>query len=563
MDKINAPDTSSEHLSPDILGAEARLALVQKTEHKATGNWAIDNIAAPIVNTVLVQPYNGVASLIDAASQRLAGSELLPKATAMAVPDAKAFSPEWLVQNAATGLTMAAMFTGIGKGTGALSRSIGLPLSARASFIIGGAGFEGLREPGAGETRLGNALGTAAGFSVFEGGNLLSRNLSGADLWAARAATGALGATTQRGLSGLITNGELPTGKQLGDAALTGAFMNTALPAAQRLWGVSGAPIAESQRVGRSVESGGLPGNPQPMLKIGDGGNELQAATGDTVGSASSIDSKALIPEGFTASRVEKMPFVQGVPGTYASEGDFLINGQGRIAKPMQILTPAANGMPEVVVPVDNPPALSPGQALDYLGQTPDPSLVNRLFLLNHPHPMDPWVNMQYEGQRVQGEAFANGDLQLFKPSPGNEALGTTMHEWSHLFKMNSPEASAAFDAAAPLERLNTGSSSQNYTQGENWPILSEGLLGQNPIEIAATAQNNPIRSAIWGKALAERLAAVPEAQRGAHYERYQGLVDYIDSNVKPTALGRLQSVANDSANPLSQTAESVLRYLQ
>lgn len=109
-------------------------------------------------------------------------------------------------------------------------------VSDSAATVAGGALWGGAKDPGKGETRLGNAVGNAVGFAGFEFGGHLSRNLATPLALSVRGLAGFVGG------SGQLVTGDLISGKDISGAevfksGLSGAAMSVALPGAKALFG--------------------------------------------------------------------------------------------------------------------------------------------------------------------------------------------------------------------------------------------------------------------------------------------------------------------------------------
>ncbi|HEY9714324.1 MAG TPA: hypothetical protein V6C72_12715, partial [Chroococcales cyanobacterium] len=144
----------------------------QKSETVApqSDGWLADNVIHPFVNgTGLVQIYD-----------TLAGKAAEPEN----VPHAKTFSADWCVQSLSSAagailpLVVAGKLTGmgmqaIGSEMGLTGTAAKIMASDTAAQIAGAGLYTFAEKPLAGQTRLGNAVGTMAGFAAFSGGNAL------------------------------------------------------------------------------------------------------------------------------------------------------------------------------------------------------------------------------------------------------------------------------------------------------------------------------------------------------------------------------------------------------
>src|SRR5262249_22673101 len=152
------------------------------------GNWLSDNVLHPLANSALLEPYNALANLTNCASDLLVHKELLPKVHLYDVPKSQFLGLNWFAQSISGGIGMIVPYTIAGKLTGGSMRALGEGIGAegrlamilksdRTAQILGAAAYGGLMDTHPGETHLGNALATAAGFSIFEGGGMLSHSL--------------------------------------------------------------------------------------------------------------------------------------------------------------------------------------------------------------------------------------------------------------------------------------------------------------------------------------------------------------------------------------------------
>ncbi len=235
-DAVDRPTTHS----PSTLG-----------DHTSSGNllsdalgWTSDNVAKPLVNSALITPWNAIASTTNELTGHSAHNPLLPEAGLFEVPKAQFLSAQWFAQGISGGLGAVAPYVIAGKITGGAMRWSGETLAVEgksAEFLqngkiaqIAGAGiYDGMRDPGQGETRLGNALAGASMFGVFEYGNGFGRNLNFASQIGKRAAIGFLGAEAGQTVSHLVSEQKLPTFDQYAQAGISGAVLNVALPPTQ------------------------------------------------------------------------------------------------------------------------------------------------------------------------------------------------------------------------------------------------------------------------------------------------------------------------------------------
>lgn len=207
--------------------------------------WFFDNIYAPASNA-WIDMYNTAGQFVG-----------LPHVALIEAPQAQAYSPSWYVQSAVGGVAGLVPYVIAGKLTGGLLRSFGgtmemaalraggtaaeiaasqraltaarIIASDRTAMILGAGIYDYYREPRPGESRVRNALGGMLSFSIFELGNIGSHSLPLITALPSRFAVGFAG-----GAGGhLISHFGQPTDEIL-KAGVSGAFMNSFLPGAQR-----------------------------------------------------------------------------------------------------------------------------------------------------------------------------------------------------------------------------------------------------------------------------------------------------------------------------------------
>jgi poly(A) polymerase len=216
----------------------------QGAEQQGSSNPLLNDVLEPLANSAVVQPYNTLAGVVNFATKHLAGHELLPEASEFKVQAARPFTPEWALQTMSGGVGALVPYTIAGKAMGSAMRGVGgltetealaAALKSEQLAYVGGAfAYDGLRKPAEGETRLGNALGGAAGFGVFGAGNRWAQGLEQPlQRLSGRFLVGSLGGATSIGISSAWSRHELPTSEEWAQAALGGAMMNGLLPPSQ------------------------------------------------------------------------------------------------------------------------------------------------------------------------------------------------------------------------------------------------------------------------------------------------------------------------------------------
>ncbi|CAN5696909.1 hypothetical protein BH10CYA1_BH10CYA1_04910 [soil metagenome] len=296
----------------DIAAAKNPAEAAASTEHES-GSWLANNVLDPFIHgTGVVQVYNTFAD----------------KKNQVALPEthqAKTFSVDWAVQSlsGAAGAIIPYVMAGkaMGSGMRALGGELGLQggaarfmASESAAQIMGAGAYDFIKAPNQGETRVGNAVGTMAGFAVFEGGNkLLSKAVPTAATTqisrlaltgVGRFGVGAVGGLTSYDAANLTTS--LVTGRENQSnmegrlsAMANGGFINVALPAVQKGFttaadfAINGRSFGGGIPVERYLEKNGLN---DPELKDLSYENRLarvKELTGKNAGDGSSADTRA------------------------------------------------------------------------------------------------------------------------------------------------------------------------------------------------------------------------------------------------------------------------------
>lgn len=224
----NLRDQNLHVFEPPLFDAED-LKPYNRYEHAAA--WTAENCVHPAINSGGIEPYNAIASVCS-----------LPKVDKYALPPTKFLSPSWFAQGISTGLGATVPYTIAGKAAGGTLRFVGASIGAEGTcaaifksphlaMILGGAAYDGLRVPEQGRTRLSNALGGAAAFTIFEYGSPLVSQLGRPSRFMAMAGIGGFAAGTQFLIADGIAKGKMPDSEDMTRVIIGGAAMNLALPA--------------------------------------------------------------------------------------------------------------------------------------------------------------------------------------------------------------------------------------------------------------------------------------------------------------------------------------------
>jgi hypothetical protein len=231
---------SNIFVSGDLVNLTQSAFVAENQTDPRTQGWLADNVWHPFVNgTGVKQIYNNFAH------EKLQPDYVAP---------AKILSFDWTVQSlsSAGGAILAYSLSGkvAGLGLSTLGANLGLQgttarlLASETTAQLVGAGlYDFAKAPNQGETRLGNAAGSLAAFSLFSTGNNLlaaSKQIAESSLYTGlgRMAVGAAGGLTSLETSHYVSR-VLGVDKQVSwddrfKAMANGAFVNVVLPPLQK-----------------------------------------------------------------------------------------------------------------------------------------------------------------------------------------------------------------------------------------------------------------------------------------------------------------------------------------
>lgn len=497
--------------SPYLTSSDPRLDFVK------------NNVVAPTYNTLLAQPYNALAKIPNAF---LPDGLALPKVAVAQVRPAKFGSGEWLAQNTTAGLSAAMVFGLSARLTGAAFRRAGLPMNDAGALIISGSTLEGLRDKQSGESHWGNVVSGVAMFGTFEAGNHMAKRLTGWRLHAARFSIGAFGSLTH-GLTAAAFSDKGLNSNHLLDQIGTGATMNVFLPWIMTGGKLKAETIRQEQQPNVSAEQRNLLASfdpKDPAIRT----PEKMAAGEPPV--------ETTVIRGFLTGKHSRRQFED-----YA---DFLDRGQELVSARLNVYEA---GGTKILVPTELPdyPRPSVSDLIQTLNKQVDPTLIKEIVVVDHPHSMEPWLVQQHgPAVKVTGEATSSGRVTLYRPTV--EVLDAVMpHEWSHLLKIKQPELAKVFDQLDGVENFvnPTGSIAYNRTH-EPWSLLGQTFLTQPTQSTLMVASMNPMRSAVFGRAMRLHLESIPLEKRTPLHDQHVDLAMLLEHTGATVGLSRLAPVA-------------------
>jgi endonuclease G, mitochondrial len=205
--------------------------LAPEKSNRLSPTWFAENIMNPAINAGPLSVYNTAADLVNLPTVHLKTME------------AKAYSPEWFAQGLSSGVGAAVPQVIMCAATGSLMRAADRTLAGTAlgatlnpyltsqkiASVAGASIYSALQKPDADHTRLGNAIGTAAGFTVFTLGNGLVKDMPMMQKALAYPVIGFVGGGISTEVSQLASNLKFARNDQALQGAVQGMTMNTVM----------------------------------------------------------------------------------------------------------------------------------------------------------------------------------------------------------------------------------------------------------------------------------------------------------------------------------------------
>ena len=205
--------------------------LAPKENQRSGAEWISENIIAPAMNAGPLGVYNTAADLVHLPTLHLETEKAAP------------YSVEWYTQGLASGVGAAVPFALMGLATGSAMRMVDRSLgetalgaslspylnSERIATVAGASLYGALQTPDAEHTRLGNALGMAAGLAVFGAGNDLIKAAPILQKALAYPVIGFVGGGIMTEGSQFASNLKLASSDQALQGAVQGMTMNTVM----------------------------------------------------------------------------------------------------------------------------------------------------------------------------------------------------------------------------------------------------------------------------------------------------------------------------------------------
>jgi hypothetical protein len=549
-------------------------------KESAVFSWLNENVAKPALNSMACQPYNALANGINSVTAPFLGP-VVPKLTPFELEPASPLSPEWWVQTASAGLGASLPYIlcgtlakhGLGRSRYLMGLTPGSTMdkiwSHRATGpIVGALALDATRDLHPGESRMGACSGALAFSSVMEFGNL--RNSSLTARVPSTFVIGGSASVAQRLVSDLITNGTAPRTADLQTSFLAGGMFNLALSGLHSRT----TSLSETTREARTrpyterrIALLNDPSDPIPRfhdrIPLAAGTARLTSVLIEAP--STKIENNGARPkaEPFAILPVKGNIYMLCEPhgsGPWESYEQYQ-NQMSAVRKEFTMIEwpglPTKVGYSSSRTDVHSDLTSVLSELRTQLRDLPDPRVIRRLFISNIPHADQKWVRISSGDPKAEigAEAFPNGDVVLFDHSIPDMA-SRLRHEFAHLIKLDSPNASRLFDDLGIIQptKLHGRTYEASAVNEEAWAILlGEGLMHDRPWIRQATASMNPMRSVVAADALKQRMATVPSTLQSTRHTQYSDIADWVLREVKPVALETARiSFHNESFYPAS-----------
>lgn len=209
-----------------------------------------------------------------------------------------------------------------------------------------------------------------------------------------------------------------------------------------------------------------------------------------------------------------------------------------------------------------------PADIPQLLDAMPDSRLFKRVLISENANPEDDYVTQTYYPEGfISSMAMIDGELELYKAECNEYLCRDVLHEWSHQLRYEfwNDRLMKCFEDAVNLEKAEWNPSIYaTRSNGEQWAVLGERILGSSGDEFLECCKKAPVRTALWMRALSKCLADVPAEQRSVDHDQYVERVRFVESKVVPKALKELARMHKESENEEHRNqAAGILDYLK
>ncbi len=209
---------------------------------------------------------------------------------------------------------------------------------------------------------------------------------------------------------------------------------------------------------------------------------------------------------------------------------------------------------------------LSPADLPPLLDAMPNSGYFSKIFMSDMRNPEDAWVSQGgYNSDFVSAMSMVDGELNMYKTERSDYLRRDVLHEWSHELRYQfwDDNLTYRFKNAIDLESKEWNPSAYaGRNNGEQWAVLGERMIGNDAKVFVDAAERAPIRTVIWMRALKKCLDTVPEANKSVDHDLYVARQKYVDANVLPLAVDKLNNFVKTGTQEQAGWASDVLKYL-
>lgn len=282
---------------------------------------------------------------------------------------------------------------------------------------------------------------------------------------------------------------------------------------------------------------------------------------------------------------VENWPERSADPGPFNNFDDFYYRGVDRnpiavryytiSGHKTQIILPeryasalddAAAGKPVSAGAEDLSQRLTPQDLPALLDAMPNSGYFQKINMSDRRNPEDAWVSQSgYNKDFRTAMSMTDGEMTTYMTDRSDYMRRDVLHEWSHELRYVYWDHDIAyrFRNAVDLEKDWNPSVYAGRNNGEQWAVLGERMLGNSAKDFLDAAENAPLRTVVWMRALKLCLENVPEANKSVDHDLYARRQEYVDKEILPLALNKLNDFVKTGTEDQQKWASDLLRYFQ
>lgn len=199
-----------------------------------------------------------------------------------------------------------------------------------------------------------------------------------------------------------------------------------------------------------------------------------------------------------------------------------------------------------------------PEDFIPHLDALPNSRLIEKLYLVNEPNPLDPLHKRASGDPQFESQAAAQDNSVTFFRKNVDASLGDEVrHEWSHIARETMPTESAGYDLSAQHEGKTYVTRPRAMADNPEWwsVNLGEEMLAPQASRFIELTNQAPLQSVMLAEGLKRTLAEAPEsAARNQNVLEIQNRIRYVDEMVRPKVIEQL---VNDVREPRQSGADT------